>query len=114
MRLLMFCCVHKRNGLNLLKAKIIYLENHFSDIHKRCFRLGCYTRGVHKVSFPTRPTAINPYSAKGLGDWLYAILHKMPGEVGYTFCLFLSLKTLPYTHLEAISYIPQQGQSLHI
>ena len=26
---------------------------------------------------------INPYSAKGLGDRLYAILHKMPGEVGY-------------------------------
>ena len=32
---------------------------------------------------------INPYSAKGLGDLLYATLHKMPGEVGYSFCLFL-------------------------
>ena len=57
----------------------------------------------------------NPYSAKGLGDRLYKTLHKMPGEVGYSFCLFLkSRKTLPYTHLEATSHIPQQGQSLHI
>ena len=32
---------------------------------------------------------INPYSAKGLGDWLYTTLHKIPGEVGYSFCLFL-------------------------
>ena len=31
----------------------------------------------------------NPYSAKGLGDRLYATLHKMPGEVGYSFYLFL-------------------------
>ena len=31
----------------------------------------------------------NPYSAKGLGDRLYATLHKMPGEFGYSFCLFL-------------------------
>ena len=47
---------------------------------------------------------INPYSAKGLGDRLYATLNKMPEEVGYTFCLFLfSRKTLPYTHLEATS-----------
>ena len=30
------------------------------------------------------------------------------------FVHFWSLKTLPYTHLEATSYIPQQGQSLHI
>ena len=29
------------------------------------------------------------------------------------FVYFWSLKTLPYTHLEATSYIPQQGQSLH-
>ena len=48
-------------------------------------------------------------------------------EIGYTqacincwgksnthFVYFLSRKTLPYTHLEATSYIPQQGQSLHI
>ena len=32
---------------------------------------------------------INPYSAKGLGYRLYATVHKMPGEVGYSFCLFL-------------------------
>ena len=57
---------------------------------------------------------VNPYSAKGLGYRLYATLHKMPGEVGYSFCLFWSLKTLPYTHLEATSYIPQQGQSPHV
>ena len=31
----------------------------------------------------------NPYSAKGLGYWLYATLHKLPGEVGYSFYLFL-------------------------
>ena len=48
-------------------------------------------------------------------------------EIGYTqpcikcqgsrlliFFYFWSRKTLPYTHLEATSYIPQQGQSLHI
>ena len=32
---------------------------------------------------------INPYSVKGLGDRLYTTLHKMPGEVGCSFCLFL-------------------------
>ena len=56
---------------------------------------------------------INPYGAKGLGHWLYATLHKMPGEVDYSFCLFLKSKTLSFTHLEATSYIPQQDQSLH-
>ena len=30
------------------------------------------------------------------------------------FVYFWSRKTLPYTHLEAISFIPQLGQSLHI
>ena len=48
-------------------------------------------------------------------------------EVGYTqpsikcrgksathFVYFWSRKTLPYTHLEATSNIPQQGQSIHI
>ena len=48
-------------------------------------------------------------------------------EIGYTepcinsqgksathFVYFWSRKTLPYTHLEATSYIPQQGESLHI
>ena len=48
-------------------------------------------------------------------------------EIGYTqpcikcwgktpthFVYFWSKKTLPYTHLEATSYIPQQGQSVHI
>ena len=48
-------------------------------------------------------------------------------EIGYTqpcikcreksvthFVYFWSRKTLPYTHLEATSYIPQEGQSLHI
>ena len=29
---------------------------------------------------------INPYSAKSLGDRLYATLHKMPGKIGYSFC----------------------------
>ena len=32
---------------------------------------------------------LNPYDTKGLGYRLYATLHKMPGEVGYSFCLFL-------------------------
>ena len=32
---------------------------------------------------------LNPYSAKSLGDRLYATLHKMPGEIGNSFCLFL-------------------------
>ena len=38
---------------------------------------------------------INPYSANGLGDRLYATLHKMPGEVDYPFCLFLKSKNSP-------------------
>ena len=58
--------------------------------------------------------SFNPYSAKGLGGRLYAILHKMPGESATHFVYFWSLKTLPYTHLEATSYIPHQGQSLPI
>ena len=57
---------------------------------------------------------LNPYSAKSLGDRLYANLHKMPGNSANHFVYFWSHKTLPYTHLEATSYIPQQGQSLHI
>ena len=36
------------------------------------------------------------------------------GKSATHFVYFWSRKTLPYTHLEAISYIPQQGQSLHI
>ena len=35
------------------------------------------------------PNILNPYSAKGLGYRLYATLHKLPGELGYSFCLFL-------------------------
>ena len=38
---------------------------------------------------------VNPYSAKGLGDRLYATLHKMPGEDDYSFCLFLKSKNSP-------------------
>ena len=57
---------------------------------------------------------INPYSAKGLGDRLYATLHKVPGKSATHFVYFWSCKNLPYTHLEATSYIPQHGQSLHI
>ena len=48
----------------------------------QCF----FFRGYMGVCIP-----LNPYSAKGLGDRLYATLHKMPGEVGYSFCLFLKL-----------------------
>ena len=36
------------------------------------------------------------------------------GKSATHFVYFWSRKTFPYTHLEAISYIPQQGQSLHI
>ena len=39
---------------------------------------------------------------------------KCRGKSATHFVYFWSLKTLPYTHLEATSYIPQQGQSLHI
>ena len=47
-----------------------------------------------KLRIPWEPNqiycfVINPYSAKGLGDWLYRTLRKLPGEVGYSFCLFL-------------------------
>ena len=67
------------------------------------------------ISSDSLVVPLNPYSAKGLGDRLYATLHKMPEEVVYSFFFnFWSRKTLPYTHLEATSYIPQQGQSVHI
>ena len=36
------------------------------------------------------------------------------GKSATHFVYFWNLKTLPYTHLEATSYIPEQGQSLHI
>ena len=49
---------------------------------------------IHKEFVPEGQT-INPYSAKGLGDRLYAALHKMPGEVDYSFCLFLKSKNSP-------------------
>ena len=39
---------------------------------------------------------------------------KCQGKSATHFVYFWSRKTLPYTHLEATSYIPQQGQSLHI
>ena len=57
---------------------------------------------------------INPFSAKGLGDRLYATLHKLPGKSTNHFVYFWSRKTLSYAHLEATSHIPQQGQSLPI
>ena len=59
-------------------------------------------------------SSLNPYSAKSLGDRLYATLHKCRGKSATHFAYFRSRKTLPYTHLEATSYIPQQCQSLHI
>ena len=42
-----------------------------------------------------RKLRINSYSAKGLGDRLYATLHKMPGEDAYSFCLFLKSNKSP-------------------
>ena len=38
---------------------------------------------------------------------------KCQGKSTSHFVYFWSRKTLPYSHLEATSYIPQQGQSLH-
>ena len=75
--------------------------------------LGSIDRNMLPMGHPDQLHIINPYSAMGLGDRLYATLHKMPGEVEYSFFYFRSRKTLHYTHLEATSYIPQQGQSLH-
>ena len=39
---------------------------------------------------------------------------KCQGKSATNFVYFRSRKTLPYTHLESTSYIPQQGQRLHI
>ena len=39
---------------------------------------------------------------------------KCQGKLATHFVYFRSRRTLPYTHLEATSYIPQQGQCLHI
>ena len=47
----------------------------------------------------------NPYSAKGLGDQLYATLHKMPGEDAYSFCLFLKSKNSPLYTSGELAYI---------
>ena len=44
---------------------------------------------LNKLYHTPQNNMINPYSVKGLGDRLYATLHKLPGEVGYSFCLFL-------------------------
>ena len=41
---------------------------------------------------------LNPYSAKGLGDRLYAALLKLPGEIGYSFCLFFEIVKLSPIH----------------
>ena len=49
--------------------------------------------------------------------WDIGYMHpciKCQGKAAYHFVYFWSLKSFPYTHLEATSYIPQQGQSLHI
>ena len=58
---------------------------------------------------------LNPYDAKRLGYRLYATLHKLPREVGYSFCLFFEVVKLSPRHMwKPLQYIPQQGQSLHI
>ena len=49
--------------------------------------------------------------------WDISFMHpciNCQGKSATHFVYFWSRKTLPYTHLEAISCIPQQGQSLHI
>ena len=61
------------------------------------------------------------------GPGILTLVVPRAGEIGYTqpciiaggklathFVYFWSRRTLPYTHLEAISYIPQQRQCLHI
>ena len=88
-------------------------QNIHNGIISKCCQHKYYNEIPHRAkSFCLTISLFNPYSAKGLGDRLYATLHKMPGEVDYSF-YFWSRKTLPYTHLEATSYIPQQGQNLH-
>ena len=52
-----------------------------------------HLRGSEKPYLTNVKIMLNPYSAKGLGDRLYATLHKMPVEVDYSFCLFLKSKT---------------------
>ena len=75
-----------------------------------------YERPARHVTARNGPNGLNPYNAEGLGDRLYATLHKLPGKSATLFVYFWSRKTLPYIglHLEATSYIPQQGQGLHI
>ena len=68
-----------------------------------CAEFSCAWMQEHDIfnirseeSLKDRPlSVINPYSAKGLGDRLYATLHKLPGEVGHSFCLFLKSKNSP-------------------
>ena len=50
--------------------------------------------------------------ASGIGYMQSCI--KCQGKSATHFVYFWSRKTLPYTHLEATSYISQQGLSLHI
>ena len=66
------------------------------------------------ILYCNNKTIFNPYSAKGLGDRLYATLHKMLGEIGNSFCLFLKSQNSPLYTSGSHKYIPQQGQSLHI
>ena len=101
-----------------LKFPDIFLTGEEKNPEKKLTQETCpdRVRCVTSAHATTCSTAvdINPYSAKSLGDRLYATLHKMPGKSATYFVYFWIRKTLPYTHLEATSYIPQQGQSLHI
>ena len=64
--------------------------------------------------FLTKMTEISPFAPPRAWE----IGYKQPcikcqGKPTTHFVYFWSRKTLPYTHLEATSYIPQQDQSLH-
>ena len=48
-----------------------------------------FIKASKDIGLEVNSDKISPYSAKDLGYRLYATLHKLPGKVGYPFCLFL-------------------------
>ena len=62
------------------------------DLHVTYFYETFYRHSTNRNTLTYFFFSVNyfkPYSAKSLGDRLYATLHKMPGEIGNSFCLFL-------------------------
>ena len=61
----------------------------FCIYYERVNVLHVVNKTGHLLCWSLCTSSFNTYSAKSLGDRLYATLHKMPGEIGNSICLFL-------------------------